>query len=361
MLLSGDTGFYSGTKSLIPLLDAYDVEVFPGISSLSYFCAKLKTSWHDAFIVSAHGREHNVVGEIQRHEKTFALTGGQTRVEDICCELVSQGLGHVVISVGERLSYPDEKIVTDTAERLADMRFDSLAVMLAINPQPVTYAPLGISDSAFLRGEVPMTREEIRTLAVSKLRIAPKHVVWDIGGGTGSVSVACALAANAGRVFSIEKNPAALALMVENKARFCVSNLEIIDGLAPDVLTSLPAPDRVFLGGTSGNLSEILKVVFGKNPAARIVIPAVTLETLGRAVSALEKFRLVDTDIAQVAITKTRKVGASHLLDAQNHRHLRDFAGACGSWYEAGIVQIRPRSYRPDVSHRGHRRQVRES
>ena len=137
VLLSGDTGFYSGAKKLWKLLEGRQVETIPGISSLSYFCARLRTSWQDARIVSAHGRSHNAAGEIQCHEKTFALTGGATKAEDICKELVRRGLGEVRVSVGERLSYPDERIVTGTAAALAEETFADLSVLLAENPRPV--------------------------------------------------------------------------------------------------------------------------------------------------------------------------------------------------------------------------------
>lgn len=187
VLLSGDVGFYSGAKSLWPLLERYEVETFPGISSLSYFCARLRTPWQDAAVVSAHGRAHNAAGEIQCHEKTFVLTGGNVRAQDICKELAARGLGEVRISVGERLSYPDERIVTGPAAELAGEEFDSLAVLLAENPSPLVRpwnAP-GLPDQGFLRGDVPMTKEEVRALVLSKLRPQPQHVAWDVGRGPG--------------------------------------------------------------------------------------------------------------------------------------------------------------------------------
>ena len=282
VLLSGDTGFYSGAHKLWTLLGDHEVITVPGISSLSYFCARLHTNWQDVKLVSAHGRSHNVVGEIQRNARTFALTGGATRVEDICQELTRRGLGGVRLSVGERLSYEDERIVTGTAAELAQGSFADLSVLLAENPDPVVrpFNSPGLPDEAFLRGEVPMTKEEVRTLALPKLRVEEDHVVWDVGAGTGSVSVECALACPAGQVFAVEKKQEALALLEENKARFHASNLHVVAGTAPEALQDLPAPDRVFLGGTSGELEEILNVIFRKNPAARVVCTAVTLETV---------------------------------------------------------------------------------
>ncbi|MFQ9918351.1 MAG: precorrin-6Y C5,15-methyltransferase (decarboxylating) subunit CbiT [Flavonifractor plautii] len=127
-----------------------------------------------------------------------------------------------------------------------------------------------------------MTKEEVRALALSKLRLEAHHVVWDVGAGTGSVSVECALSCPAGRVYAVEKKEEALALLAENRARFHAANLEVVAGTAPEALEALPAPDRVFLGGTSGSLEDILNVIFRKNPAARVVCTAVTLETVGR-------------------------------------------------------------------------------
>ena len=318
VLLSGDTGFYSGAKRLWTLLLDHEVITIPGISSMSYLSAKLHVDWQDVKIVSAHGRSHNVVGEIQRNARTFALTGGNTKAQDICRELTDRGLGNVKVSVGERLSYSDERVVTGTASELAEQEFEDLSVLLAENPDPVVrpWNGSGLPDDAFLRGDVPMTKEEVRTLALSKLRLNEDSVVWDVGAGTGSVSIECALSCPAGRVFAVEKKEAALALLAENKARFHASNLTIVGGTAPEALEELPAPDRVFLGGTSGELSEILDVVFRKNPAARVVCTAVTLETVAEAARLFAG--LEGADMVQVSATRTRQAGRYHLMDAQN-------------------------------------------
>ena len=134
VLLSGDVGFYSGATRLYDLLDDAKIEVIPGISSLSYFCAQLRTPWQDANPVSAHGRECDPVLEVRTHGKTFMLTGGKTRARDICTALAREGLGNVAVSVGERLSYDDERIVRGTAADLAEQDFLDLAVMLVENP-----------------------------------------------------------------------------------------------------------------------------------------------------------------------------------------------------------------------------------
>ena len=318
VLLSGDTGFYSGAKKLWALLGGHQVITIPGISSLSYFCARLHTSWQDVKIVSAHGRSHNVAGEIQRNGRTFALTGGATRAEDICRELTRRGLGNVTVSVGERLSYEDERIITGTAAELAQQSFAELSVLLAENPDPVVrpFNSPGLPDDAFLRGDVPMTKEEVRTLAIAKLRLEEHHVVWDVGAGTGSVSIECALTCPAGQVYAVEKKEEALALLAENRARFHTGNLTVVAGAAPAVLEGLPAPHRVFIGGTSGELEEILNIIFRKNPAARVVCTAVTLETVAEAARLFAP--LEGADMVQLSAARTRKAGRYHLMDAQN-------------------------------------------
>ena len=246
------------------------------------------------------------------------MTGGNARAQDICAELAARGLGGLRVSVGERLSYPDERIVTGTAAELAQEEFDSLAVLLAVNPHPVfrPWNASGLPDESFIRGNVPMSKEEVRALVISKLRPQPHHVVWDVGAGTGSVSVELALACPAGRMYAVERNPEALELLKRNRERFGVSHLEIVPGTAPEVLRTLPAPDRVFLGGTSGSLEEILHLIFEKNPGARVVCTAVTLETVGEAARCFAG--LGEADMVQLSVTHTRQAGRYHLMDAQN-------------------------------------------
>lgn len=320
VLLSGDVGFYSGAKSLYPLLTGHQVVTIPGISSLVYFCARLRTPWQDAFLVSAHGRSHNAPGAVQSHEKTFVLTGGTYRAGDLCRQLTEWGLGHVTVHVGERLSYADEAVTTGTAGELAGLEFDSLAVVLVENPTPIhrSLSAPGLPDEAFLRDKVPMTKEEVRCLSIAKLRLKPHHTLWDVGAGTGSVSAEGALALPEGRVFAIEQKPEAVALLEKNKAALGLTNLHIIPGAAPEALRDLPAPDRVFLGGSSGNMEAILRCALEKNPAVRIVVNAVTLETTAEILRCFAALDLTDTDMVQVAATRTRKAGRYHLMDAQN-------------------------------------------
>lgn len=135
VLFSGDIGFHSGAKLLYPRLgEGYEVVSIPGISTLSYFCAKLHTTWEDVHLVSLHGTRGDAAAEVRSHGRTFFITGGELRVQDVCAQLVDGGFGDVRVHAGERLSYPDERIVIGTAAQLVHERFENLSVMLVENP-----------------------------------------------------------------------------------------------------------------------------------------------------------------------------------------------------------------------------------
>lgn len=320
VLMSGDIGFYSGAKSLISELDDCDVKCICGIGSLQYLCAKLLTSWDDAKVISLHGREENLCAAVMTNNKTFVLTGGNHTIATICSELCRYDLSDVLVSVGENLSYENERIVTAKAAALSDTHFDNLSVMLIINPTPLKkeYDVPGLPDDAFLRAEVPMTKSEIRSVSISKLRLKQTDVVYDIGAGTGSVSVEAALVCTKGTVFAIEKNKQAIDLIQRNSKKFGTKNMRVIVGLAPEALSDLPIPHKAFIGGSSGNMLEIIGALLKKNPHIRIVVNAIALETLSETLRVFEQYQLKDVDIIQLNVSKAKSVGSYHMMGAHN-------------------------------------------
>ena len=193
VVLSGDPGFYSGAKRLLEALQEesdFQVRVMPGISSVSYFCAKLHTSWEDAAVLSLHGREDNLIWAVERHKKTIVLGSGAESVRKICETLKVYGYGALTVTAGARLSYPEEDIRKGSAEEMSSYEGDGPVILLIENPDggESAYGP-GFPDEAFVRGKVPMTKEEVRCSALSKLRIGETSVVYAIGAGTGSVAV----------------------------------------------------------------------------------------------------------------------------------------------------------------------------
>ena len=321
--MSGDVGFYSGTKKLLPLLEGCQVKVLPGLSSMVYLCARLGRSYEDVVAVSAHGRDRSILPDIRRYSRVFTLVGGENGMGLLCRKLTREGLGDVRLSVGERLSYPDEKITLGTARELADRSFESLSVALIDNDAAANVATHGLPDHLFLRGEgpdgvVPMTKSEVRSVCLSKLQITENAVCWDVGAGTGSVSIEMALQARRGKVFAIERRMDAVNLLRKNADKFGTEHLSIVLGLAPEACENLPAPTHVFIGGSAGNMKEILQLVLRKNPNARIVATAIALESVAEITACMKECNLLKTEIVCLNVAKDRVAGRYHLMNGQN-------------------------------------------
>ena len=325
--LSGDVGFYSGAKKLVDLLEG-NVEVICGISSVVYFMAKIGLSWDDAKIVSAHGRKCNLVSLIRHNPKMFSILGTEDGVASLARKLVYYGMGDVILYVGENLSYENEKIFHDKAENLTEYRGDALSVVTAYNENATPLSAVhGIRDEEFLRGKAPMTKEEVRTVSLSKLCLAEDSVCYDVGAGTGSVSIEMALRAWNGEVYAIEKKEDALGLLKENRQKFAVDNLKIIPGTAPEAMMELPVPTHAFIGGSSGNMNEIVKLLLEKNPEVRIVINCITLETVTEAMNAIRDFNLTDVDIVQLGAARSKTVGRYHMMMGENPIYIISCSG----------------------------------
>ena len=316
ILMSGDCGFYSGAAKLTALLKEYTV--IPGVSSPAMLSARLGIPWQDWRLVSAHGRDCDVLGEVSRHRETFFLTGGQLSAAGVCGLLTDAGMGALCTTAGERLGLLGERITRATAEELSKASLDPLTVLLVENPHPLNPVKFGLPDDSFIRGRTPMTKSEVRAVILSKLRLNCSDVVWDVGAGTGSVSIECAMLCRTGRVYAVEQSDEGCGLIAQNAAAMGVSNLEIIHGRAPQALDDLPAPDAVFIGGSSGGLDEIVRHVLAQNPLSRIVISAITLETLCEAASLFDRLGLLDTEVVQVSVSRTKRAGSYNLLMAQN-------------------------------------------
>ena len=328
VVYSGDAGFYSGARGLLPLLAERDIptRVLPGVSSVQLLSARLGLPWQDWELVSAHGVDCDVVAAVSKGRPAFFLTGGALGPGEICHSLTQAGLGGLSVTVGADLSARSEKIVFGTAAELADRPFPSLSVLLAeAAPRPQARCP-GLPDGSFLRGDVPMTKQEVRAAALAKLGVRPADTLWDVGAGTGSVSVELALAAPQGRVYAVECEAAACALIRENKERFSAWNLQLVEGRAPQALRDLPIPDAVFIGGTKGSMEEIVELALAKNRSARVCISAIAVETLSAAVTALTG-RGLEVQVTQIAVSRTRAAGGLHLLMANNPTFL--IAGNC--------------------------------
>lgn len=321
ILMSGDTGFFSGCEGLLSVLKSksleWETEVICSISTPVYLCSKAQETWQDMYFVSLHGVMGNIVRNVQSHEKTFFLLGGEWDASFVLRRLCEYGLGELQVIIGENLGNEKEKITRGTAFRCRGNSYEKLSALIVLNPQYNSCKRTGISDEEFVRGEVPITKAEVRSICISKLKIREKDICIDIGCGTGSVSVEMALQCNEGKVYAIDKESKAIALTKQNQVKFGCDNIEAIEGEAQDVLKTLPAPDVVFIGGTKGHLSEVIQCVLEKNRKARVVTTAVTLETLQEMKTIMEQSGL-HTEMTQVSIARLEKKGSFNMFVAQN-------------------------------------------
>lgn len=344
VLMSGDVGFYSGAKRLQEVLQtrveessagapgtkgsgqvpvsesaafpALSVRLCPGISSPVYLAARLGISWQDMVLCSIHGRNQNVLGKIRKNPRVFVLAGNGSEISALCGQLVWAGLGQIETVVGEHLSYPEERIWRGTALEAEKESFAPLCCAVFFHPEAEkTPVFAGIPDEQFLRGKVPMTKEEIRTLSLSKLRLCADSIVYDIGAGTGSVSIQAALTAEDGMVYAIEKKEEAARLIEQNCEHFGVTNVTVVRGLAPEAMQGLPVPTHAFIGGSSGRLVDMVAQLFAQNPEMRIVINAISLETIGELTALSKQY---ETELVMVTAARANPVGNYQLLTGQN-------------------------------------------
>ena len=374
ILFSGDTGFYSGCEKLYNELCKHKgmgkAEVLPGISSLSVLSARTGISWQDAKILSTHGVEpalwkSRLLDAAKHEKKTFFLTSGVADVEEIgnllSSEFAKEEWKNLKIYLGYQLSYPQEWVRCLTVDELCKLMNrdhndgwqDSLQNSLQENPQDRLqdqlqdkpeeglYAGMlineqpkkhrltpGYPDDVFIRGQVPMTKEEVRSVSICKLHLTEDAVVYDIGSGTGSVSVEIAALSPRVQVYAMEVNGEAVSLLEENCEQFGLHNVNCIQTKAPDGLEDLPVATHAFIGGSKGNLREILWTLYRKNNHMRIVVNAVSMETICQMQELLKELPVEQEEILQLSVTKTKQLGGYHMLQAANPVYIYAFTFA---------------------------------
>jgi precorrin-6Y C5,15-methyltransferase (decarboxylating) len=323
--VSGDAGIFSLMPRLRERFPDQKITVIPGVSALQSLCAALGETWEDARIVSVHGRDlspSKAAALVAHGEKTIFFCGPERDPGWICRALEERDID-AEVAVGECLSYPEERVTTGHPFELAGRSFDPLSVVRVRNARPLPLFPSRLEDSDFLRSQdpgvtIPMTREEVRTIALDKLRLDSASVVWDIGAGTGSVSVACARLCPWGEVHAAERLPQAIQLLQANKAKFRAYNLFIHEGDAASLLDSLPAPTHVFVGGSGGTLPQILQHVGGRGENIRVVVSGVTLNTVAVAFEIMSGREFYSLDVLQVSVSRGKAVGDKMIMSAQN-------------------------------------------
>lgn len=328
ILFSGDTGFYSGCQKLYDALlrEVNDgrlqasVTIMPGISSVAYLAACMGENYQDAVICSMHGKElPNLAKKIRMGKKIFLLMSGLKDIHKLGKLLLDAGLIECTVVAGYQLSYPEQRIMELKPEECMKLQEDGLYTCCIKNPKPerkmLTH---GKADGEFIRDKVPMTKEEVREVSICKLKLYEGAVVYDIGSGTGSIAVEIAGLSDEIKVFAVEYKEEAVSLIAQNKEKFELDNIEIVSGKAPDGLEELPVPTHAFIGGSGGRMKEILSALYQKNSQMRVVINAISMETICEIKEVLSTFFIQNEDVVQMQVSRAKRVGAYHLMQAEN-------------------------------------------
>lgn len=342
---SGDSGFYSGAQSMKKALDEAnergtlksETTILPGISSVSALAARFGVSWNDAVLASIHGRRTNVVNLLRKNTKVFLLLSGKNDFEMLVNKFREAGINHVKISAGYRLSYPDEKLFTfyldEFETKLFDLQEGVYTCLIENEDCEEQILTPGMDDEIFSRTKVPMTKNEVRVLSISRLELTKNAVVYDVGSGTGSVSAECARLSPDIFVFAIEQKEEAANLTKENAARLgLLDQIVVINKKAPEGFEELPTPTHVFIGGSSGALSDILSAIQKKlivkentkgktdkaSKGVRVVINAVSLETIAQITKLIQTYPVKNVQLTQIQASRAHKLGSYNLMQAQN-------------------------------------------
>ena len=320
MAVSGDPLMYSLYRTICndPISENWDIDIIPGIGSLQMLGAAFGETMEEALIVSVHGRVKtagSIALAVTEHPKVFFLCSKEQGPAWLSQIMLDYQLDDVTVCAGANLSYEDEILAAGTPAEMVKKEFPSLCVAMIKNPSPRQIVrPCFLSDEDFERDKTPMTKEEIRVLILHKMKLHPDDIVWDIGAGTGSVSIECARQVPFGTVHSVERNENAVKLIYKNKEKFSADNLFIYEG---DAAKKLPEPDKVFIGGSGKEMSQILETIATFPKKIKVVISAVTIETIAETNELLGKYD-PDFDVIQATVGRGRKIGSYHIMDTNN-------------------------------------------
>lgn len=334
LLASGDPMFFGIGRRAVREFGKDNVEILPDLSSIQMAFARIKEAWDDAFLMSLHGgpdpekrrrlpyEMSNIPSLLQKHNKIAILTDKENNPSEIAKVLnLSPGAHSLlpVMFVCERLGYPDEKVTEGTPEEITGMTFSEPNVVIIQKTEDKTQKAdivFGLKEEEIAHSRGLITKDEVRAVTIHKLRLPQKGIFWDIGAGSGSVSIEAARLYPELKIFAVEKNEEQTKHIKTNILKFNLSNIEAIKGEAPDALKHLPHPDRVFIGGSGERLREIITAI-AKMPVKIIVINAATIETLNEAVQSLENNGF-EIEISEISISRAKTVANKKHLSALN-------------------------------------------
>lgn len=324
VLASGDPLFFGIGARLVTALGGENVVIYPNISSVAAAFARIKEPWGNARVISLHGRNNKSVllKALEKENVVAVLTDPKNSPARLSQRLIEEEFINFKMCVLESLGTPEERFNWYRLDRAAEMVFaePNLVILKRSSEDPIRIKALhlGMPDSYYHHQQGLITKSEIRAITLSKLRLLKDHVLWDLGAGSGSISIEASLLVPLGKVFAIEKKPDRIQQIEINKCRFGTQNLEIVHAVLPEGLEGLPRPDRIFIGGGGRDLENIINAAatFLK-PNGLIVVNTVLMQNLQTAAEALRGLDFKTSEI-QVQVSRSREMPWGDRLEAQN-------------------------------------------
>ncbi|MBI5656057.1 MAG: precorrin-6y C5,15-methyltransferase (decarboxylating) subunit CbiE [Geobacter sp.] len=322
VLGSGDPNFFGVARFLLRNLPKERIEIYPNVTSVQYAFARIKEPWDDAIFVSVHGRGlQRAIDRIVAAEKVAVLTDQVNTPAAIARALIDRGAEGYDAWLCEEMGLPGEKFTKTDVKGLLEIKASPLNILILIKawePNLEHFPLIGIDDDQFATVKKLITKQEVRAVTLAKLQLQDDLVLWDVGAGSGSVSIEASNLMPNGRIYALERNPQYIGFLRDNLKKFVARNVLLVEAFAPEGLDDLPDPDRVFIGGSGGMLEEIIEAADRRlKSEGLIVLNAVTLDTLTKSVEFLEDHGYT-VEVTCVNIAKTKGLTEYKLFEAQN-------------------------------------------
>lgn len=324
VLASGDPLFFGIGTRLTAALGAHQIRIYPNINSVAAAFARINEPWNDVRIISLHGRKNNIAlfEALENEDKIAIFTDPVKNPNWLAAWLIQKEFLNFKMCVLEALGSDSERFAWYPLQKAAKMKFASPNMVILhrslLKSRSNPKHHFGAPDSWYEHPGGLITKSEIRAITLSKLRLESHHTLWDLGAGSGAISIEAGLFVKSGKIIAVEKNPARVKQIKNNKSRFNTRNLKIVEANLPKGLSVLPRPNRIFIGGGGKDLEKIIvKAVKYLKPGGRIVINTVLLPNLQVAMTALDRLKF-ETDVIQVQINRSRPMPWAERFEAQN-------------------------------------------
>jgi precorrin-6B C5,15-methyltransferase / cobalt-precorrin-6B C5,C15-methyltransferase len=324
VLASGDPLFFGVGARICRELGTGRTTVMPNISSIAAAFARIQAGWDDARIISLHGRDRMgpLLQALKDPVPVAVLTDDRRTPDWLAARLLEKEIDHVQIAVFEQLGTSAENFGWYSLPQAAQQRFarPNVVILKARGREAQTRNDLylGMGEEVFAHDGGLITKAEVRAVCLARLRLKPGQTLWDLGAGSGAVSIEASLLLGGGRIVAVEQNEARVRQIRANARRFGVYNLDVVQAELPQGLEGLPAPDRIFIGGGGRHLPRIIAAAAERLPPRGVMVAnTVLLGNLQAAMDAMEQ-RAMTVQVVQVQVSRCKTMPWDRRLVAQN-------------------------------------------